>query len=99
MIVGAVDMVVQALSDYMQEDLWGIRALTDFELEFKMASINKIYTNNVETIFLPTKDDQHFISSSVVKEIAKYGTNLLKSLPYNVEIWLKKNNPSYGNKI
>lgn len=49
----------------------GLRAVSDFEYEFKMAYINRKLNSNIDTILMPATEDGHFISSSLVKEIAK----------------------------
>jgi pantetheine-phosphate adenylyltransferase len=53
--------------------LRGLRAVSDFELELQMAHTNKTLAADIETIFLATSTEQSFLSSSVVKEIAKFG--------------------------
>ena len=54
----------------------GIRAVSDFEYEFQMAYINKKLFPELETIFLPASEKSHFISATLVKEVAKLGGNL-----------------------
>lgn len=51
----------------------GIRAVSDFEYEFQMALTNRTLYGELETLFLHTSKDYMFLSSSIVKEIAKYG--------------------------
>ena len=51
----------------------GIRAVSDFEYEFQMALTNRTLYNELETLFLHTSSDYMFLSSSIVKEIARYG--------------------------
>ncbi len=51
----------------------GIRAVSDFEYEFQMALTNRTLNPELETLFLHTSQDYMFLSSSIVKEIAKYG--------------------------
>ncbi|MCH9853129.1 MAG: pantetheine-phosphate adenylyltransferase [Alphaproteobacteria bacterium] len=48
----------------------GLRATTDFEYEFQMASINRQLKADIDTVFLPADDKFHFVSSSMVREIA-----------------------------
>ncbi|MCL1935297.1 MAG: pantetheine-phosphate adenylyltransferase [Defluviitaleaceae bacterium] len=50
----------------------GLRAITDFESEFKMAFANRKLNENIETIMIPTSLEYLYISSSLVKEIASY---------------------------
>ena len=64
----------------------GIRSVSDFEYEINLANLNKILAPNVETVFLPTSPELCFISSSAVKEIAKYGGDTSKFVsPYVAE--------------
>ena len=49
----------------------GLRAVSDFEYEFQLASANAQLAKDIETIFLPAMDNNHYLSSSVVKEIAR----------------------------
>lgn len=51
----------------------GLRAVSDFEYEFQMASMNRHLDDGVETVFLMASDRNHFISSRFVKEIAMLG--------------------------
>ena len=52
--------------------LRGLRAVADFEYEFQMASINKRLHGELETIFLMAAEQQHFVASRFVKEIAMF---------------------------
>ncbi len=54
----------------------GIRAMSDYEYEFQMALTNHALSQKIETLFIPTSKDYMFLSSSIVKEIAKYGGSL-----------------------
>ncbi len=56
--------------------LRGLRAVSDFEYEFKMVWVNHKLDNNIETIFLPASKDTQFISSNFVKEVANLGGNI-----------------------
>lgn len=51
----------------------GLRAISDFEFEFQMASMNGRLAPEIQTIFLTASDRNHFISSRFVKEICKLG--------------------------
>ena len=59
----------------------GIRAVSDFEYEFQMALTNKALYPELETLFLHTGQEYMFLSSSVVKEIARYGGSLKGLVP------------------
>ncbi|NEQ31213.1 MAG: pantetheine-phosphate adenylyltransferase, partial [Leptolyngbya sp. SIO4C5] len=53
--------------------LRGLRVLSDFEKELQMAHTNKTLSDEIETVFLATSTEYGFLSSSLVKEIAKFG--------------------------
>src|SRR5689334_22226465 len=59
----------------------GLRAVSDFEFEFQMALMNRKLRGNVETIFLMPKEDYTYLSSRLVKEIARLGGNVSKFVP------------------
>ena len=68
----------------------GLRNTIDFEKEMAMANINK-KVNNVETIFLPSLDSTQFISSTIVKQVARLGGDIKDFVSNNVrEKLLKK---------
>jgi len=54
----------------------GLRALSDFEAEFQMALTNKHLAPEIETIFMVTRPEFSFLSSSMVKELARFGGNV-----------------------
>lgn len=64
--------------------LRGLRVMSDFEQELQMAHINKTLEQNLETVFLVTNTELSFISSSVVKEIAKFGGEIDHLVPANI---------------
>lgn len=68
----------------------GLRAISDFEFEFSRALISRELADDVETIFLMTKDDYAFLSSSIVKEIAMFGGSVKGFVPDIVEKKLKE---------
>lgn len=59
----------------------GLRAVSDFENEFQMALANRMLEPDVETVFLMTSADVMFVSSSIVKEIARLGGDVRKLVP------------------
>jgi pantetheine-phosphate adenylyltransferase len=67
----------------------GLRAVTDFEYEIGIAHANASQAPNVLTFFLPTTPKYSFVSSSVVRELAKYNGFLDQYVPKNVEKALK----------
>ena len=62
-----------ACANKAQAIIRGLRAISDFENEFMMALTNKKLQSSVETIFLMTRAECSFISSSAVKEVASFG--------------------------
>lgn len=54
----------------------GLRAVSDFEYEFQLATMNRHLTDTVETVFLTPTEEHMFISSSLVREIAAFGGNV-----------------------
>ena len=59
----------------------GLRAVSDFEFEFQMALMNRKLEAAVETIFLMPKEDYTYLSSRLVKEIARLGGDVSKFVP------------------
>ncbi|MGM7635948.1 pantetheine-phosphate adenylyltransferase [Bacillus sp. Hm123] len=70
--------------------LRGLRAVSDFEYEMQITSMNRVLDNHVETFFMMTNSQYSFLSSSIVKEVAKYNANISDLVPKEVEIALKK---------
>ena len=59
----------------------GLRAVSDFEFEFQMALMNRKLESAVETIFLMPKEEYTYLSSRLVKEIARLGGDVSKFVP------------------
>src|SRR5205809_261726 len=59
----------------------GLRAVSDFEFEFQMALMNRKLAGQVETIFLMPKEDYTYLSSRIVKEIARLGGEISQFVP------------------
>ncbi|MBE7028234.1 MAG: pantetheine-phosphate adenylyltransferase [Ruminococcaceae bacterium] len=59
----------------------GLRAISDFEYEFQMALLNKKLSPDIETLFMISSENHMYISSSIVKEIAKFGGALTGLVP------------------
>ena len=70
--------------------LRGLRAMSDFEYELQIAHTNKSLNNEIETIFLSTNTNYSFLSSSLVKEVAKFGGKISHMVPITVENDLKE---------
>ena len=62
----------------------GLRAVTDFEYEFQMTGMNARLDSEIETVFLMASENQQFISSRLVKEIASLNGNLKKFITKSV---------------
>ena len=85
-----VDYVV---SKNAQAIVRGLRAVSDFEFEFQLALMNRKLNENIETIFMMPKDTYTFLSSRIVKEIARLGGNVTEFVPPNVQAALRKKFP------
>ncbi|CAG9611063.1 MULTISPECIES: pantetheine-phosphate adenylyltransferase [Bacillus] len=70
--------------------LRGLRAVSDFEYEMQITSMNRKLEENVETFFIMTNNQYSFLSSSIVKEVARYGGNVAGLVPPIVERALKE---------
>jgi pantetheine-phosphate adenylyltransferase len=68
--------------------LRGLRVLSDFEKELQMAHTNKTLAADLETVFLATAVEHAFLSSSVVKEIARFGGSVTHLVPPHVSLEL-----------
>jgi pantetheine-phosphate adenylyltransferase len=62
----------------------GLRAVSDFEFEFQLALMNRKLNERIETIFMMPKDTYTFLSSRIVKEIARLGGDVSPFVPPNV---------------
>ncbi len=68
----------------------GLRAMSDFEYEFQMASMNRNLNQGMDTIFMMTSKDYFFVSSRTVKEVAAFGGPVSAFVPEAVEKSLKE---------
>lgn len=73
-----VDTFSGLLVDYMKEKsaniiIKGLRAVSDFEYEFQMALMNHKLSKEIETLFMMTSAKYQYLSSSIVKEVARHG--------------------------
>ena len=62
----------------------GLRAVSDFEQEVQMAVINRKLNPGLETMFLASSEKYTYLSSTVVKEMARYGANLEEFIPREI---------------
>ncbi len=86
-----VDYVVERRADAI---LRGLRAVSDFEHEFQMALMNRKLNRNVQTVFLMTGLRWIFISSSIIKEAARFGGDTRGMVP---DIVFRKLKERLGN--
>lgn len=59
----------------------GLRAVTDFEYELQMSQINNALDSNIDTVFLTTRLEYAYLSSSITKEVAMMGGDISKFVP------------------
>jgi len=83
-------LVEYAARQRAQAVVRGLRAVSDFEFEFQLALMNRKLNENIETIFMMPKDTYTFLSSRIVKEIARLGGDVSSFVPARVEAALIK---------
>ena len=91
----AADAFDGLLIDYVerrggQAVIRGLRAVSDFEFEFQLALMNRKLNERIETIFMMPKDTYTFLSSRIVKEIARLGGDVSAFVPPHVVTALRK---------
>jgi pantetheine-phosphate adenylyltransferase len=84
-----VDRWSGLIMDYARDNgvsavIRGLRAASDFEYEFMMASMNKRIHAGAETLFMMTSQDLFFVSSSMIKELFRYGGDISSYVPPQV---------------
>ena len=62
----------------------GLRAVSDFDREFQIALVNRKLDQGIETLFMPSGERYTYLSSSVVKEMARYGADLSTFVPKEI---------------
>ena len=82
-----------ARKNHAQVMIRGLRAVTDFEYELQMSQINHALNSNIETVFLTTRLEYAYLSSSTVKEVAAMGGAIYKFVP---ELVVRKLYEKYG---
>jgi len=90
-----VDSFRGLLVDYAHERgahflIRGLRAVADFEYEFQFAHMNRQLAPDIETIFLPTNEENFYVSSSLVREVGRMGGDVSRLVPETVFATLKK---------
>ena len=89
-----VDVFAGLLADYAQANgaraiVKGLRAVSDFDYELQMAQMN-YRLSGVETFFMPTAPEHSFLSSSLVREVARFGGDVSSMVPAEVARRLKE---------
>ena len=64
--------------------LRGLRAVSDFDYEFQMANMNRKLAPEIETVFMMTGEDYFYISSQLVREVARFGGDVKSMVPASV---------------
>lgn len=78
----------------------GLRVLADFEYEFRLAHVNRRIDREIETIFMMTGEENFYVSSSMVKEVAYWGGNVSALVPANVARALQERlGPGKSNQV
>jgi len=90
-----IDSFHGLLVDYMRQNnantiIKGLRAVSDFEYELQMASINRKLDENIETFFMMTNNKYSFLSSSIVRDLARHHGQVSDLVPPSVEAALKE---------
>ena len=73
-----VDYVLEVRANAV---LRGLRAVSDFEYEFQMALMNRSLDESLETVFLMPSQENIYLSSRIVKEVATFGGDITKFVP------------------
>lgn len=68
-----------------------MRAVSDFEYEMQGTSVNRVLDESIETFFMMTNNQYSFLSSSIVKEVARYNGSVSEFVPPEVELALQQN--------
>lgn len=68
----------------------GLRTITDLEYEVQLCQTNQVIAHEIDTVFLSTRPEHNFISSSIVRELSQHNTDISKFVPKNVVEYLKK---------
>ncbi|MBO8155354.1 MAG: pantetheine-phosphate adenylyltransferase [Bacillaceae bacterium] len=91
----SVDACSGLLMDYAREKnadaiLRGLRAVSDFEYEMQITAMNRKLNDDIETFFIMTNNQYSFLSSSIVKEVARYKADVSDLVPEAVSRALKE---------
>ncbi|MDR3691824.1 MAG: pantetheine-phosphate adenylyltransferase [Fimbriimonas sp.] len=83
-------LVHYALDKGAKSIVRGLRATADFEYEFQMAMINRRLSDDVDTVFLMTKWEHSYLSSSIVREVAVLGGDYAGLVPQAVNVVMQR---------
>ena len=78
-----------ARENHAQVIVRGLRAVTDFEYELQMAQTNRVLAPDVDTVFLTTSLEYAYVSSTIMKEVARFGGDLSKFAPPEITTTLR----------
>ncbi|MDC9728190.1 MAG: pantetheine-phosphate adenylyltransferase [Methyloprofundus sp.] len=85
-IIGFDNLLVDCAKQYnVNVILRGLRAISDFEYEFQLAGMNRRLSPDLETVFLTPAEQYEFISSSMIKEIARLDGDVSSFVPKVVQ--------------
>ena len=89
--IGAFEglLVDYAMAQGVQAIVKGLRAVSDFDFELQMAQVNE-RLSGVATVFFPTAPEHSFLSSSLVREVAKFGGDVSSMVPPSIAQRLKE---------
>jgi len=84
-----VEVSVELLVEFMKHRgakviIKGMRAVSDYEREFQLAIVNRKLDPGIETLMMPSSEKYTYLSSSVVKEMARYGADLRTFVPQEI---------------
>jgi pantetheine-phosphate adenylyltransferase len=90
-----IDTFSGLLIDYVRKKgsriiIRGLRAVSDFDFEFQRALMNRVVDDEIETIFIMTKEHYVYLNSSIVKEMAMFNGDINALVPEIVETKLKE---------
>ncbi len=101
-----VDYSEDLLADYARQKgahviVKGLRAVSDYESEVQMAMINRKLYSNLDTFFIPSSEKYTYLSSTVVREMARYGADLSDFVPREIiaDVEQKYKKPSDPPKL
>ena len=91
----AVKRMEGMLIDFARQEkariiLRGLRAYSDFEYEFQMALTNRKLASEIETLFMMPKEDHSYVSSSTVREVARYAGDTSLFVPPAVQRYIER---------